>query len=192
MKNDGKDSSTTHERPPKCQRGFGARVSAEALIAVSLSAALLGSPAPCFAGQPPAYATRGEPIGAVPSTNSAPALPSPSASGARAGAAQTNAVAAPPKAAATGKSEDFEVAGFDKLSRFNFEGSDSPVSPADAAEASRKFMAQIPPAIKALNEKPVAVRGFMLPMKVEHGMVTEFLLLKNQMGCCFGVNPAIN
>jgi len=41
-------------------------------------------------------------------------------------------------------------------------------------------MDQIPASVKALNEKQVAVRGFMMPMKVEKGMVTEFLLLRNQ------------
>jgi hypothetical protein len=32
----------------------------------------------------------------------------------------------------------------------------------------------------------------MLPLKVEHGRVREFLLMRDQTGCCFGQMPAAN
>ncbi len=31
----------------------------------------------------------------------------------------------------------------------------------------------------------------MLPTRVDKGMVTEFLLLRNQMGCCYGMAPGL-
>jgi hypothetical protein len=97
------------------------------------------------------------------------------------------------KTDAAPKDDQFITTGFDKLAAFTFNaGTDAPVSPENAAEASRQIMAQIPPAIKALNQKRVAIRGFMLPMKLDHGLVTEFLLLRNQMGCCYGLSPAMN
>jgi hypothetical protein len=91
------------------------------------------------------------------------------------------------------KNDQFISTGFEKLAAFNFDtGTDAPVSADNAAEMSRKILAQIPANVKALNEKRVAVRGFMLPMKLDHGLVTEFLLLRNQMGCCYGLSPSMN
>jgi hypothetical protein len=36
------------------------------------------------------------------------------------------------------------------------------------------------------------VKGFMLPLKVEGGLVTELLLMRDQSMCCFGTVPKIN
>jgi hypothetical protein len=37
----------------------------------------------------------------------------------------------------------------------------------------------------------MANTGFMLPLKVEKGQITQFLVLRNQSMCCFGVAPKI-
>lgn len=94
----------------------------------------------------------------------------------------------------SGKEPDFQTVGFDKLSAFSFEISDELLGPVtnDLATVSAKTDALIPEAIKALDKKPVQVRGFMLPLKVEGGLVTEMLLMKDQSMCCFGVVPKIN
>jgi hypothetical protein len=134
----------------------------------------------------------GEPIGGSPPADSPLATNSPLPSVVLAGRTATNAAALPGKTVALAKDGKFPLVGFDLLSRFNFEGSDSAVKPENAAEAARKSMAQVPAAVRALNDKPVAIQGFMLPMKVEDGKVTEFLLLKSQMGCCYGLTPGIN
>ena len=49
-----------------------------------------------------------------------------------------------------------------------------------------------PKAHKDLNGKKFAVRGFMIPFKVDGEDVTEFLLVRNQFACCFGVVPKMN
>jgi hypothetical protein len=84
--------------------------------------------------------------------------------------------------------------GFDKLSSYTFEMSDDLLAPAtnDTSAATAKTEAQIPAAIKALDKKRVAVQGFMLPLKVEGGVVTEMLIMKDQSMCCYGVVPRIN
>jgi hypothetical protein len=83
--------------------------------------------------------------------------------------------------------------GFDKLSAFPFVVTDQMVDGRkDELTASRKTVAQIPDGIKALNEREISLRGFMLPMKCEGRLTTEFLLLKNQGLCCYGVSPKIN
>lgn len=89
---------------------------------------------------------------------------------------------------------DFVSVGFDKLAGYTFEMSDDLLAPAtnDTAAATAKTEAQIPATIKALNKKRVAVQGFMLPLKVEGGVVTEMLIMKDQSMCCYGVVPKIN
>ena len=82
--------------------------------------------------------------------------------------------------------------GFDQLAGFPFEVTDQMVdAPTNAAEASLKTLAQIPDGIKALNEKEVSVRGYMLPMNYQEGLATDFLILRNQSMCCYGVIPNI-
>lgn len=51
---------------------------------------------------------------------------------------------------------------------------------------------QTPNPIQMLNGKKVAVTGFMLPVDFEEGKVTSFILLNNQMACCFGIMPRMN
>jgi hypothetical protein len=73
--------------------------------------------------------------------------------------------------------------GFERLAGFEYETS------ATGAGGSTN---RIPGVIRELDGREVAVRGFMLPMKVEGGMVKEFLLMRDQSMCCFGVVPRIN
>ena len=58
--------------------------------------------------------------------------------------------------------------------------------------ASLSYDSEIPDKVKQLNEKKVAITGFMLPIDVDRGKVKRFLLLKSTMSCCFGVAPRIN
>jgi hypothetical protein len=52
--------------------------------------------------------------------------------------------------------------------------------------------AQIPDAIRGLDGRKAIVTGFMLPIKMEGGKVTELLLMRTQMMCCYGVVPQLN
>lgn len=51
---------------------------------------------------------------------------------------------------------------------------------------------QIPDSVRALDKSKVALQGFMLPVKMDGDRVTEFLLMKDQSACCFGVWPGMN
>jgi hypothetical protein len=51
---------------------------------------------------------------------------------------------------------------------------------------------QIPAAIKQFNGRQVQITGFMLPVKMEGQLVSEFLLMRDQMMCCYGVIPRMN
>jgi hypothetical protein len=87
--------------------------------------------------------------------------------------------------AAQNAEAEVQMVGFDKLASFEFT---PPEDPAKAAAAE----AQIPERIRGYNEKKVAVTGFMLPVKMDAGLVTEFLLVKDPMMCCYGVMPKVN
>ncbi len=83
---------------------------------------------------------------------------------------------------------DFTAVGFDKLSSFKYEVPDDTVKPAPGADPDQ----QIPTLVRGFNNKRVSLKGFMLPLKVEAGMVTEMLILRDQSACCFGATPKIN
>ena len=85
-------------------------------------------------------------------------------------------------AAEPAKTDGYENVGFDRLAAFEYTPPES--------EAGVK--SQIPEKIKALDQKKVAVTGFMLPTKMDKGLVKEFLLVKDAMMCCYGAMPKVN
>jgi hypothetical protein len=89
--------------------------------------------------------------------------------------------------------ETYEPIGFDKLSTYRFDLTKEMVDgQPDPLTASLKISEEIPKKVKAFDGKLVASKGFMLPVKVENGLVYEFLLLKSQSACCYGIMPKIN
>lgn len=79
---------------------------------------------------------------------------------------------------------------FEKLGAFQYDLPEGPVDTNTVAEAGAAR--QIPAAIKALNDQFISLRGFMLPLKVEKGLVTELLIMRDQSMCCYGTVPRIN
>ena len=47
----------------------------------------------------------------------------------------------------------------------------------------------LPASIKGYDGREIRIQGYMLPTKLEHGLVKDCLVLANQMGCCFGLEP---
>lgn len=81
--------------------------------------------------------------------------------------------------------------GFDKLSAFKYELYEF-YSETNAGRAMLASHDTIPPEIKAYDGKRVTVTGYILPMRTRRGVVTEFLLLRDQGTCCFGAQAQIN
>ena len=125
---------------------------------------------------------RGEPIKAL-APKGAPIQPLAP------GAAASKPSVAVSKAAET--DGEFAVVGFDKLSTFKYEVPDDVVTNAPAADLKDPDQ-QIPATVKAYNGKRVSLKGFMLPLKVEGGLVTELLIMRDQSMCCYGAVPKIN
>ena len=83
----------------------------------------------------------------------------------------------------------YEKVGFDRLASYVFTPAD--IDPAKPAMPPPSAANQIPEKIRALDRQKVAVTGFMLPVKMEGGLVKEFLLVKDPMMCCYGVMPKV-
>jgi hypothetical protein len=150
-------------------------------------------------------ALRGEPINSPlalsNAVNQKPAAPDPAPTVSSVSDTVTGTSAPPllipltnPPALDQPKQGDYLLVGFDKLSGYNFEVSDEILNPPtnNLAKVKAKTDGQIPTAVKALNSQRVALKGFMLPLRVEGGLVTELLIMKDQSMCCYGAVPKIN
>lgn len=51
---------------------------------------------------------------------------------------------------------------------------------------------QIPSDVKSWSGRKALITGFMLPTKLDNGKATEFLIMANQMACCYGTIPNMN
>ena len=58
--------------------------------------------------------------------------------------------------------------------------------------ASLNLDEQISPKLQAMDGKQVEIQGFMLPLDMSEGNLRTFMLLKDQMACCFGNIPRLN
>jgi hypothetical protein len=81
--------------------------------------------------------------------------------------------------------------GFDRLSSYKFIAPEyDPLANPKATPPTGEE--QIPPAVKGWSGKKAVVTGFMLPTKLDGGKAVEFLLMANQMACCYGTVPNMN
>ena len=102
-----------------------------------------------------------------------------------------SAVVAVPAAPLAEKTGDYLNVGFDKLASFNYEVADTPPTTGTVTADPPKPVDQIPATVRALDQKRVALKGFMLPLKVEGGLITELLIMRDQSMCCYGAVPKI-
>ena len=163
------------------------RLTAIALLTILFQISGAG-PKPAIAGQP----IRGTPIDSPPETN-APAAPiEPQAKPIAAKLSPTNSLPHPESASTQTNRGCLEI-GFDKLSGFPAEVLyEKCVSNGVTFAHAVKMTGEIPQTIKTLDNQKVAVRGFMLPLKQENGLATDFILLRNRMMCCYGMMPKVN
>lgn len=82
---------------------------------------------------------------------------------------------------------------FERLAGFDFvltrEMTDGTGNPGDIANHAK---AQIPAEVSSLDGRKVVVEGFLLPVKMNDSLTVEFLLMRNQSMCCYGVPPKVN
>ena len=81
--------------------------------------------------------------------------------------------------------------GFEQLASYQF--NPPPFDPAANPNAKPPTgEEQIPPVVKSWNGKKAIITGYMVPVKMDKGLVTEFLLMRNTMSCCYGGVPNMN
>lgn len=63
----------------------------------------------------------------------------------------------------------------------------------DSSFAVERLPDQIPPEVRAWNDRRVRLVGFMIPLEFDgRGRMTGFILTQDQNYCCFGVVPSMN
>ncbi|MBX3732936.1 MAG: DUF3299 domain-containing protein [Verrucomicrobiae bacterium] len=136
-----------------------------------------------FAAVPAQTPPRGEPIKPL-APKGEPIKPLAPATKPSADAPAAPTVPATPAAT----SEGVTSVGFETLSAFKYDVPDDTPNPDTTADPD----AQIPETVKAFHGKRISLKGFMLPLKVEQGLVTELLIMRDQSMCCYGTVPKIN
>ena len=99
--------------------------------------------------------------------------------------------AASGKVAEPGLENGYLKLGFEQLASYAF----TPPAFDPTADATAKPPTgeeQIPVGVKAWNGKKAVITGFMVPVKMDKGLVTELLLMRNTMACCYGSVPNMN
>lgn len=138
-------------------------------IVIAFAALLLGGCAEKSAPTRPIAEIKGKPINAAPAPT------------------QTVAVVESPvvKTNAPTVIDGYTKIGFDKLASFHY------IMPDEISPTNQPPKDQFPTEIRSLDAKPIALRGFMLPLKIDEGLVTEMLIMKDQSMCCYGTSPKI-
>src|SRR5688500_3883594 len=86
---------------------------------------------------------------------------------------------------------EFRIVGWDTLSNFKYDTYEV-LNEVDGGRPFTRSDDLIPPHVKALDGQQVAVTGFIMPLRLKKGLVTEFLLFKDQAACCFGPAAKMN
>lgn len=81
---------------------------------------------------------------------------------------------------------------FYRLSGFNYPIVDASTGATAAEIEAGKKQDKIPAAIRFYDGKAVALTGFMLPITLESGLATKFILMRDTNTCCYGNVPNIN
>jgi hypothetical protein len=79
--------------------------------------------------------------------------------------------------------------GFDRLAGYDFVLKDQPT---DRKLPRWTGAEQIPDVVKSWDGQKAEIKGFMLPTRLEKGLVTEFILMRDLATCCFGATPSMN
>ncbi len=150
----------------------------------------LASPGPTnSAGRP----LRGAPIRPAPQTNRTVRAGISNVLAASAATAPTNLVRIPQMAPRKFAAEGYTPVNFTVLARFILAvpapdpGPNPPSKP-----LWDEVKQQIPIEVQELDGTRIAVTGYMLPVALSDGLTSEFLLLRNQSVCCFGLVPRVN
>jgi len=55
-----------------------------------------------------------------------------------------------------------------------------------------EYLKRVPGSIRKLENQRVTIQGFMIPTQTADRKVSEFLLVRSQASCCFGMPPGVS
>lgn len=91
------------------------------------------------------------------------------------------------------KSNGYWQIGYEHISNFPYDFSDDDLFAGPETSIARmRSKNLIPAAVHALSEKPVTMKGYMMPIDFDEGVVRSFVLVPSMQACCYGVPPAMN
>jgi hypothetical protein len=88
--------------------------------------------------------------------------------------------------------QDLFAVGFDKLAAFEYVVTDAATGASEAEIAAAMEKDQIPPWARFYDGKKVALTGFLMPLKLEGGLTTKFIMMRDITTCCYGNVPNMN
>ena len=100
-------------------------------------------------------------------------------------------IAAAPASVTPAKVDGYAEVGFDRLAAFPLRTKWEMTDPV-RIKGEQKVVGEIPDSIKSLDRNKIAVKGFMLPLKMSGGLVSDFFLLRTQAKCCYGLPIQVN
>lgn len=80
---------------------------------------------------------------------------------------------------------------FDELSGFKYDTYEV-LDEVNGGRPLTKSDDVIPPHVKAYDGRKVLVEGYIMPLRIKKGLVTEFLMFRDQAACCFGDKAKMN
>lgn len=86
--------------------------------------------------------------------------------------------------------DEYRPVSFNVLASYDYDPIEIAESLAEHPEAELPDL--IPAKIRALDGTRVMLTGFMVPVEIQKERVRTFLLVKNQMVCCFGIAVSMN
>jgi hypothetical protein len=88
--------------------------------------------------------------------------------------------------------EDLFAVGFDKLASFEYTVVDAGTGASAAEIEAAKKREQVPPWVRLYDGKRIALTGFLMPLKVENGLTTKLIIMRDITTCCYGNVPNMN
>jgi len=116
------------------------------------------------------------------------------------GAAVAQAQIPPPKLTAeqqkpvktTIEGQEMFAIGFDRLAAFDYVVTDAGTGASEEEIAAAKKNDQIPGWVRVYDGKRVALTGFLMPLKLEGGLTSKFIMMRDITTCCYGNVPNMN
>jgi hypothetical protein len=82
--------------------------------------------------------------------------------------------------------------GFDRLAAFDYVVTDAGTGASEEEIEAAKKNDQIPGWVRVYDGKRVALTGFLMPLKLEGGLTSKFIMMRDITTCCYGNVPNMN